>query len=569
MIVPVKEKRPTTGSRFAAIPGLQLVASYQRGWLRADVLGGLTLWAMLVPQSLGFAVLAGMPAVVGLYAAIAAMLLYWLWGSSRFLNVGAESTVAIMLATILSGMADPGSDEYLELATTMALLVGLVLTLGGIFRLGRIADLLSRPVLAGYVFGSGVLIVTSQLQGFLGTSIDPDPYLTEIGAVVRNIDDTQVTSVVFGVATLIVMLGMRRFVPAVPGALVAVAGSMLVVGVFDIDVAVVGQFDGGLPIPGMPTIEWSQFVALLGPAVAVALLVYPDSVLTARSLTYGTSDRVDANREFFGVGAANIGAGLLGAFPVNGSQSRSFVLADSGARTQVANLAAAVFVILTLVLLAPVFDYLPVATLAAIVIVAGFGLFDPAEFRALWKYRRSEFWMAVLTVAAVLGLGMLIGIVVAILLSLLAMALRSAAPHTAVLGQMPDTDTYRDIADHPDAVTFPGLLIYRFDAPLFFANAPMFRDDVIAKVQEHQATTVVLDMESIHDIDSTGAQALGEVLDELDRRGITLELARVKTEVRDELHISGVEARLARSGIYLEIDDAVARFLEHEPDDSA
>ncbi|WP_158412482.1 SulP family inorganic anion transporter [Ilumatobacter nonamiensis] len=544
-------------------PGIGVVAAYDRRWLRADVLGGLTLWAMLVPQSLGFAVLAGLPPVVGLYAAIASMVLYWLWGSSRFLNVGAESTVAIMLATILSAMADPGSDEYVDLAMTMGLLVGAFLLLGGVFRLGRVADLLSRPVLAGYVFGSGVLIVTSQLQGFLGTDVEPDPYLTEIGAVARNIDEAQMASIAFGVATLVVMLTMRKFVPAIPGALVAVAGCMLVVAVADPDVAVVGAFDGGLPVPGIPSLSGSDFLALIGPALAVALLVYPDSVLTARSLTYGTSDRVDANREFFGIGAANVGAGLLGAFPVNGSQSRSFVLADSGAKSQVANLAAAFFVLLTLVFLAPVFDYLPVATLAAIVIVAGFGLFDLAEFGALWRYRRSEFWMAIVTVAAVLGVGMLIGIVIAILLSLLAAVLRDASPHTAVLGRKPGTDTFRDIADHPDAVTFPGLLIYRFDAPLFFANAPFLRDDLIAKVTEHDARAVVFDMESVQDVDSTGAQALDEVLDELGHRGITMEFARVKTEVRDELQQSGVEARLAGIGVHLEVDDAVTHYLEH------
>lgn len=555
--------------RRSLVPGLQVITTYERRWLGADILGGLTLWAMLVPQSLGFAVLAGLPPVIGLYGAIASMLLYWLWGSSRFLNVGAESTVAIMLATILSGLADPGSDEYLELAMMTALLVGGFLLLGGLFRLGRVADLLSRPVLAGYVFGSGVLIVTSQLQGFLGTSVDPDPYLTELGAVFRNVDQAQVASIVFGAATLVIVLGVRHFVPAIPGALVAVAGCMIVVAVFDVDVAVVGAFDGGLPAPGVPMISGADFLTLLGPALAVALLVYPDSVLTARSLTYGTADRVDANREFFGVGAANIGAGLLGAFPVNGSQSRSFVLADSGARTQVANLAAAVFVVVTLLLLAPVFDYLPVATLAAIVIIAGFGLFDLSEFQALWRYRRSEFWMAMVTVAAVLGLGMLIGIVIAIILSLLAAVLRDASPHTAVLGQMPDTDTFRDISDHPEAITFPGLLIYRFDAPLFFANAPMLRDDLIAKVIESGAHAVILDMESVHDIDSTGAQTLGEVLDELDRRGVSLELARVRTEVRDELQISGVEARLTGAGVHLEIDDAVSHFFSRPTPDDA
>ncbi len=552
----------TTGKLEQLVPGVGIISRYERAFLRPDVLGGLTVWAMLVPQSLGYAVLAGVPPVVGLYAAFGSMLLYWLWGSSRHLNVGAESTIAIMIATILVDRATPGSDEYVAVAATLALLVGLILFVAGLLRLGRVADFLSRPVLAGYVFGSGVLIVTSQLQGFLGTSIDPEPYLTELGGVVRNLDDAVWASVLFGIATLVVVLAMKRFVPAIPGALVAVVGSMLVVLVFDVDVGVVGEFSSGLPNPGLPDIAWSDVASLVGPAFAVALLVYPDSVLTARSLAYGTNDRIDADREFLGVAAANIGSGLMGAFPANGSQSRSFVLAETGARTQVANVVAAALVVLTLLFLAPVFDYLPTATLAAIVMVAGFGLLDLAEFRLLWRYRRSEFWMAVITILGVLGLGMLVGILIAIGLSLLLVVLRAASPHTAVLGRLPDTDTYRDVADHPDAIVFPGVLIYRFDASLFFANAPRLRDEILALVDDDDIHTVIIDMESVDDIDSTGAQVLSELLDELDRRGAGLELARVRTEIRDELDVAEVESRLAGGTIHLRVNDAVVAVLD-------
>jgi SulP family sulfate permease len=551
-----------TGTLERFVPGIGIIRTYERSYLRPDVFGGLTVWAMLVPQSLGFAVLAGVPPVVGLYAAFGSMLLYWLWGSSRHLNLGTESTIAIMVATILADRARAGSDEYVAYASTLALLVGLILLAGGLFRLGRIADFLSRPVLAGYVFGSGVLIVTSQVQGFLGTSIDPEPYLTEMGAVVRNLDDAAWSSVLFGLATLAVILAMKRFVPAIPGALVAVIGSMVVVALFDVDVAVVGEFASGLPSPGLPDVGWSDVVSLIGPAIAVALLVYPDSVLTARSLAYGTPDRVDANREFLGVAAANFGSGLMGAFPANGSQSRSFVLADTGARTQMANVVAAILVMLTLLFLAPVFDYLPTSTLAAIVIVAGFGLLDLAEFRSLWRYRRSEFFMAIVTILGVLGLGMLVGILIAIGLSLLLVVLKAASPHTAVLGRLPGTDTYRDTADHAHAVTFPGVLIYRFDASIFFANAPRLRDEILQLVDDGEIHTVIIDMESVDDIDSTGAQVLAELLDELDRRGAGLELARVRTEIRDELDIAEIESRLSGGTVYLQVDDAVTAVLE-------
>ncbi|TYL55312.1 SulP family inorganic anion transporter [Nocardioides sp. BGMRC 2183] len=545
-----------------AVPGLRAFAGYRRSWLSADLLAGATLWAMLVPQSLGFAVLAGLPPVIGLYTAVGAMITYLWWGSSRVLNVGAESTVALMVATTLTVHASPGSEEYVDLAVVLALLVGLFLVIGGLLGLGRAADFLSRPVLAGYVFGSGVLIVSSQLEGFVGASIDPTPYLTEVGAVVRNLDQADLTAVCFGAVSLILVLALRRFLPAVPGALIAVAGSIAVVAAFDVDVTVVGAFDSGLPSIGLPAVGLDDVGMLVGPALAIALLVYPDSALTARSLTVGTPDRIDADREFFGVGAANLGAGLLGGFPVNGSQSRSFVLRDAGARSQVANLVAAALVVLTLVALAPIFDYLPTATLAAIVIVAGISLFDVAEFQAFWRYRRSEFWTAVATVAAVLGLGMLVGIAVAIGLTMLLMVLRAADATGAVLGRLPGTDTYRDIDDHVGAVTVPGLLLYRFDAPLFFANAGRLRDEVLALQEEQQARCVVLDLETTHDIDSSAIQVLHELLDELDRRGVSLELARVRTEVHALVRVGGVEERLADRRVHLEVDDAVTSFQQ-------
>jgi SulP family sulfate permease len=552
---------PSRFGRF--VPGIGMLASYEGSWFRPDLLAGLTVWAMLVPQSLGYASLAGMPSEYGLYAALSAMALYWLWGSSRELNVGPESTVAIMVATILASQATAGSDEYIEAAALLAVMVGLVLLIGGLFRLGRIADFLSRPVLTGYVFGSGILIVVSQLPGLLGIDVDSSLYLTDVGGVVRNLDQTDVATLAIGVATILIVVGMKRYAKAIPGALVAVVLTTIAVAAFDLDVAVVGEFPSGLPIPGIPTVPMDVFLGLIGPAFAVALLVYPDSVLTARSLAVVNKYRLDADREFLGIGAANIGAGLVGGFPVNGSQSRSFVLSDAGSKTQVSNLWAALFVLLTLVLLAPLFAYLPTAALAGIVIVAGVGLLGTAEFAALWHYRKTEFWMGIVTIVAVLTVGMLGGILVAIGLSLLLVVLQASSPSTAFLGRLPDTDTYRDVADHPEAVTFPGLVIYRFDAPLFFANAARFRDDIVGAVEQADPpiTDVLFDGEAMYDIDSTGAQTLLELLDALDELGIGFSMARIRTELRDEFQAAGVDERLAGDEIYLEVDDGVEAYL--------
>ncbi|MGI9641151.1 MAG: SulP family inorganic anion transporter [Acidimicrobiia bacterium] len=545
------------------VPGLSILTRYEKGWFRPDLLAGVTVWAMLVPQALGYSALAGMPSVNGLYAAVGALVLYWLWGSSRELNVGPESTVAIMVATILTPLAASGSEEYVALAATLAILVGLVLLIGGLLRLGRIADFLSRPILAGYVFGSGILIVVSQLPDLLGIDVDSSLYASDIGAVLRNLDQTDLLTLSIGLGTIAIVMVLKRVNRAVPGALVAVVLTTALVWIADLDVETVGEFASGIPIPGIPDVSVDQVVSLIVPAFAISLLVYPDSVLTSRSLSSMNKYRLDANREFFGIGAANVGSGLMAGFPVNGSQSRSFVLSEAGAKSQVSNLWAAAMVLLTLLLLAPLFAYLPTAALAGIVIIAGFGLLGLSEFRILWNYRRIEFWMGVGTIAAVLILGMLGGIIVAVALSLLEVVMRASSPETAELGRVPGTDTYRDIEDHANTETFPGLYLYRFDAPLFFANASKLRDDIGDAVADPDAeiTDVVIDAESMYDVDSTGAQILLELLDALDDDGIGLSFARLRTELRDEMEAAGVDQRLAGAGIYLEVDDAVEDYL--------
>jgi SulP family sulfate permease len=491
---------------------------------------------------------------------------HWLWGSSRELNVGPESTVAIMVATVLTPLAATGSDEYVALAATLAILVGLVLLIGGLFHLGRIADFLSRPILAGYVFGSGLLIIGSQLPDLTGIGVDTALYASDVGAVLRNLDQTNGTALAIGLGTIAIMLLLRRVAPVVPGALVAVVLSILVVSIADLSVDVVGSFPSGLPLPAIPSIGLEKVFSLVGPAFAIALLVYPDSVLTARSLAVRQKYRLDADAEFFGIGAANIGASLFQGFPVNGSQSRSFVVADAGAKSQVSNLWAALLVLLTLLFLSGLFENLPSAALAGVVIVAGLGLLDPSDFISLWHYRRAELAMAVITAGGVLTLGMLIGIVIAVGLSLLLVVLRSASPHTAVLGRLPGTDTYRDTTDHPDAETFAGLLVYRFDAPLFFANAGRLRDEILGELDgaDVPITLVLLDAEAITDIDSTGAQVMLELLDSLDERDVGLALARVRTEIKDELDAAGITSRLVLEGVYLEVDDGVQAYQRHD-----
>jgi SulP family sulfate permease len=502
-----------------------------------------------------------MPSVHGLYAAVGALAAYAVFGTCRDLNMGAESTVALMVAAAVAPLAtDP--DNVIGLTSLAALLVGVWCVLGFVFRLGFISEFLSRPILAGYVFGSGIIIVISQLESLFGLDIDTSLYTTDVGAVVRNLGDAHGLTTLIGLITVALVYALRRLVPKIPAPLVAVVLGIVAVIVFDLDqegVAVVGAIESGVPIPGIPDASFSQLTQLLLPALGIALLAYPDSFLTARSLSMTGGYTLDADQEFLAVGASNIASGFLQGFPVNGSQSRSFVQRDAGGTSNLVGLICAALVLLTLFFLTPVFEQLPLAVLAGIVIVAGLGLFELDGFRALWRIRRSEFWLGTATVASVLVLGMLGGIAFAIGLSLIAALTRLVRPHTAELGLVEGTDTYRDVQRNPEATTVDGLLIYRIDDELFFANAAFFVRDVKARLASTDPLpgALVIDAEGVSDIDTTAIEQLEELLDNLDAAEIEVAFARVRKPVSEMLDRSGLLERIGTDRIFLEVDDAV------------
>jgi SulP family sulfate permease len=519
------------------------------------------VWAVVVPQSLAYATLAGVPSVHGLYAAVAALTAYAVFGTCRDLNMGAESTVALMAAAAVAPLAT-GGDDVVELTALAAILVGGWCVLGFVFRLGFISEFLSRPILAGYVFGSGIIIVISQLEALFGLDIDTSLYTTDVGAVVRNLGDAHGLTTAIGLATVVLVLGLRRFVPKVPAPLVAVVLGIVLVVTLDLDqegVAVVGEIESGVPVPALPGVSLDQFAQLLLPTLGIALLAYPDSFLTARSLASTGGYDLDADQEFLAVGASNLASGFLQGIPVNGSQSRSFVQRDAGGTSNLVGLICAALVLLTLFFLTPVFEMLPLAVLAGIVIVAGLGLFELEGFQALWRIRRSEFWLGAATVAAVLVLGMLGGIAFAIGLSLIAALLRLIRPHTAELGRVEGTNNFRDIERNPDAHPIAGLLVFRIDDELFFANAAYFVRDVKARLLAAQppATSLVIDAEGMSDIDTTAVEQLQELFDDLAAADVEVAFARVRTPVLDMLERAGVLDRNDPDRIFLEVDDAV------------
>jgi SulP family sulfate permease len=547
------------------VPGIALIKDYEASWWRPDILAAMSLWAILVPQSLAYAQLAGVPAVYGLYTAFAAMIAYAFFGTSRVLNQGPESAVAIVTAATLLPLAGGDGDRYILMASVLAILVGLWAIAGGILKLGFITRFISRPILLGYIVGSAWLIVISQLPAMLGVTVDEDGYYSALGSIVRNLDQVNTWTVVLGVALMALIYAVKKFIPKVPAYLVAAIVGTLVVLVFNLDdfgVTLVGSIASGIPLPKIPFIPVPDVVNLILPAAGIALLAYADSVVTAESLARPKGYEIDADQEFIGLGMATMASGLFQGFPVNGSQTRSVVLDDSGAKSQMSGLISAALVIVTLLVLTPVFELLPNVALAAIVMVAGIGLFDVKEMKTLWRIQRADFVLMVLTALAVIVIGMLPGILVAVLLSLLDVARRSTTPHTAILVQVPGTDTFRDTDNVEDGEAVPGLLIYRFDAPLFFANVSVMTDQITELVEKADVPVewVLIDAESIHDIDTTALQGLEELIEDLRDDGIHLAFARLRQAVRDVLDAADLIDVIGEDNIYLEVDDGVTAF---------
>jgi SulP family sulfate permease len=544
--------------------GVALLRGYRRPWLRPDLLAALSLWAVLVPQALAYGQLAGLPPVTGLYTALGAMLLYALFGTSRYLNLGPESSVAILVASSLAPLAGADPDRYAALAALLALLVGALLLLGRLARLGVITRLLSAPVLTGYLAGSAIVIVGGQLTKITGIDLEDSSWPTVLGGLLQNLEQTNLWALGFAVGTALVVLLVARFAPRLPAPLVAVLLATAAVSVFGLAdrLDVVGSIDTGVPVPALPDAGVRDALDLLGPAASVALLVFSGSVLTGRSLAARDREDLDANREFVGLGAANLAAGLLQGFPANASDSRSFVAANAGGRSQMTGLIGAGLVLVTLLALIPLFRNLPNAALGAVIVLTAIRLVDLRELRRLWRVRRSDFVLALITFAGVLVFGVLGGIGVGVLASLLEVMRRAVLPHTAVLGMVAGTATYRDVEQYADAETLPGLVVYRFDAPVFFANADVFRDQIRELMRDAKVPVreVIVNAEGINDLDTTGIQMLERLLDDLEDQDVHLSWARVRTPLRNLMRSTGLEQRIGAGNFHLRVEDAVAAF---------
>ncbi len=565
-----KPATPTgiAGRIAARIPAIRLARTYERSWLRLDVLAAVTVWALLVPQALAYAQLAQVDPVVGLYASIGAAVGYILLGGVRSMNVGPEATVALLTASVVAPLAAGDPVRFVALTGGLALMTGAWMLLAGVIGLGFVTRFLSRPLLLGYVAGSAIVMIVSQLDSLIGIKLEAqDDTLAELAETVRRLDETDLTTLLVGLGVIGVVLVVRRVDRRLPAYLVAVLAAIVVSAIAGLEeqgVAVVGAIEPGLPAIGLPAVGLADLASLAGPAIGIALLVYADSGVTGQVLGRRGGYPVDGNQEFLGLGAANIGSALTGGFPVNGSQSRSFTAADVGAKSQAMNLGVLVLVVLTLLFLTPLFAPLPKSALAGVIIVVAFGLLDPIAFRDLARVDRREVGLALLTAAVVVAVGMIAGVLVTVVLSLFLAALRAAQPRRTFLARVPGTDSFRGVDSVADGTTAPGLVIYRFDGPLFFANAQLLADDlqaaVVAEAAQEPVRWVVVDAESIGDVDSTGAGMLADLAGDFRERGITLALARLKAPVAEYLDRAGVMEKVGAEHVYLEVDDAVAAF---------
>lgn len=558
------------------VPGIGVLRCYERRWLRADVLAGITVAAYLIPQCMAYGELAGLPAVTGLWAIMPALALYALFGSSRQLSVGPESTTAVMTATALAPLALADPSRYATMAAVLALLVGAICLVAFLFRLGFLADLLSKPILVGYLAGMAMIMIAGQLRKVTGVPVTGTAFVAQVGSFLSNLDAIDWPTTALAAAVLVFLLVVQRVTPRLPGPLLAVLGSALVVGLTgltDDGIAVVGTVATGVPTPQLPNLSVNDLRTLIGPALGIALVAYTDNVLTGRAFASRRGEFIDANQELLALGAANLGVGLFRGFPVSSSGSRT-VLADAvGARTQLAGIVSLVTVVLVLLFLRPLLANFPTAALGAIVVYAATRLIELSELRRLWRFRRSELLLALTTTVGVLLVDILYGVLVAIVLSVLDLLRRVAHPHDAVLGRVPGLGSLHDIDDYPEAETVPGLLIYRYDAPLCFVNAEDFRQRALTTIDASPTPVewFVLNVEAIVEVDITGADALESLRAELARRGIRMGLARLKRDLRDELTPSGLLDRIGEDMLFASLPEVLEAFAERRrsADDTA
>ena len=549
------------------LPGARTVAEYQASWLHRDLVAGVVVTTLLVPQGMAYAELAGLPAITGLYTTILCLVGYALFGPSRILVLGPDSSLGPMIAAtilpILGSDGDPA--RAIALASMLALLVGAVMIAAGVAKLGFVADLLSKPTQIGYMNGLALTILIGQLPKLFGFSTDANGLINEAHAFIHGVSSGEAVggAVAVGVFSLVLILGLGRWLPRVPGVLVAVVAAIAATSVFDLashGVSLVGTLPKGFPPLTVPN-PVSDLPLLIAGAFGIALVALTDTISTASAFAARTGQEINGDGEMIGIGAANVAAGFFQGFPVSTSGSRTAVAEQAGAKTQLTGVVGAALIVLMLVFVPGLLKNLPNPTLAAVVIAASLSLADIPGTVRLWHQRRAEFLLSIVAFLGVALLGVLEGIAVAVALSILNVFRRAWWPYHTTLGRVPGLPGQHDRAMHPEAEQLPGLVIVRFDAPVFFANARTFRDEVRRRAAaEPRPEWIVIAAEPITDVDTTAADMLRDLDEELNAGGTSLVFAELKDPVRAKLERYELIGPLDPEHFFPTLDAAVDAF---------
>ncbi|WP_016933574.1 SulP family inorganic anion transporter [Rhodococcus sp. R1101] len=553
---------------LGALPGIATARAYRREWLRPDITAGLVLTALLIPAGMGYAEAAGLPAYAGLYATIVPLLAYAVVGPSKILVLGPDSSLAPLIAAAVLPLAvadDP--ESALVFAGILGVLVGVILLVGGFLRLGFVTELLSKPIRLGYLNAIALVVIVGQLPKLLGFSVDASGLLGEIREIGEAVAGGGIDPVAagIGVASLAVIVGFRLWLPRIPGVLVAVVGAIVTSAALDLtdDIGMVGALPEGLPLPSFGGVGWGDVARLVGPAAGIALIAFADTGVLSRTFAARRGENVNGSTEMKAVGVANIAGGLFGGFPISASGSRTPVAEQSGARTQFACVVGAVAV-LVFVLVAPgLTTYLPDATLGAVVIVAATALVDVRGMVRMWRMSSVEFGLAVAAFLGVALVGVLQGILVAIGLSFVSVVARAWQPYRTELVRTADRPGFHDVERHPDGTRIPGLVLVRFDAPLFFANGEIFDQYVRSVVAGTEAPVewVIIAAEPITGLDTTAVDELVDLDTYLEGNGIRLVFAEMKGPIKDRLIKFGVGDRFDPTRFHPTVEDAVNAFI--------
>ena len=520
------------------VPGLATLKSYKASFLPHDLAAGLTLGAVMVPVGLAYGELAGLP-LAGLYGSMLPLIAYALFGSSRLLIVGPDTAMAAIVAVAVAPLALGDAGRLALLAAGLGIMTGVLCLLAGLLRLGFVANFLSKPVIVGFMHGLAVVVAVAQLPKVLGIKAAGETALEQLLNALPQLGGTNPVTLAIGGATFAVILLCRRFLPRVPGAVVALVGSGLAVVLLDLEshgVAVIGRIPTGLPGFSLPLLSLDDFDSLLPVALVAALLSFSDTVVTARGFAARIGERIDADQELLAIGVANLASGLSHGLPISASDSRTAVAEAAGSRTQVTSAVAALVVAAVMLWFAGLLYHLPLAALGGILMASAWTLCDIGEFVRLWRFRGISLAAALVTLAGVLALGIMEGILIGVVFSLILLLRALAFPPTAVLGRTPD-GSWHDTAHRTDAVPVPGLLVYRFSAPLFFANCSLFRDRIEALIDTapQPVRGVVVDGGAIHDVDLMACEMLVELDRELGERGIALAFGNLRDRVRRDI----------------------------------